>query len=106
MKKFFKGLFKRTRYHHETRDMPPWVRRRMYRELIQLIQEEHQVSEMLNLPIPPRLCVVDEVRVAMLRPNDRAMLLSDHEMQRAREDALKERQRKESERLRSSSKSD
>ncbi len=47
MRNFFKGLLDHARYHHETRDMPAWVRRRMYRELISLIEEEHKATEML-----------------------------------------------------------
>lgn len=77
---------------------------RMYRELISLIEEEHRATEMLDLPLPPRLCVVDEVRVAMLRPSDRTLLLSDKEMRRAREDAQRDKQRQESRRLRGTEK--
>lgn len=100
MRNFFKGLLDHARYHHETRDMPAWVRRRMYRELISLIEEEHKATEMLDLPLPPRLCVVDENRVAMLRPSDRTLLISDKEMRRAREDEQRDKQRQQSRRLR------
>lgn len=95
-----KGLFGRTRYHHETRDMPAWVRRRIYRELISLIEEEHRASELMDLRIPPRLCVVDEVRVAMLTPSDRVRIFADKEMWRAREDEQKLKKQREAERLR------
>ena len=101
IRRFFKGLFDHSRYHHETRDMPKWVRRRIYRDLIDLIEEEHRGAEMMGLPFPPRLCVVDEVRVAMLRPSDRATLNLDDEMRRARRDEETERKRRTEERLRS-----
>jgi len=100
IRRLFKGLFDHARYHHETRDMPRWVRRRIYRDLIDLIEEEHQAAELMGLPFPPRLCVVDEVRVAMLRPSDRVALQLDDEMQRARQDEVTERKRRSEARLR------
>ena len=92
MKRLLRGLFDYARYHHETRQMPGWVRRRIYRDLLDLIDEERKVRELLGLRVQPRLCVVDEVRVAMLRPADRALLNLDEEMRRAREDEREERE--------------
>lgn len=93
LSKFFKGLFDHSRYHHETQDMPAWVRRRIYRDLVVLSEEERHASELLDLPFPPRLCVVDEVRVAMLRPQDREKLNVDSEMRRARKQQKKAREK-------------
>jgi hypothetical protein len=84
--KLLRGLFDHSRRHHDTREMPAWVRRRLYRHLIDLMEEEERVRRVLDLPVAPRLSVVDEVRVAMLAPRDRAALRRDEEMQRARED--------------------
>ncbi|MDX1442262.1 MAG: hypothetical protein R3270_00650 [Gammaproteobacteria bacterium] len=95
MKRLLRGLFDHARYHHETRDMPAWVRRRLYRELLDLDEEERKVQEMLDLDVQPRLCVVDEVRVAMLRPKDRALLNVDAEMARAREDEREEKRERQ-----------
>ena len=49
----------------------------MYDHLVRLIEEEKQVQEMLNLPVRPRLSVVDESRVAILRPSHREELELD-----------------------------
>ncbi|WP_404363277.1 hypothetical protein [Marinobacter sp.] len=94
MKRFFKGLFDHARYHHRTGEMPGWVRRRLYRNLLDLLEEERHVTQLMNLDVKPRLCVVDETRVAMLRPADRAMLNLDEEMRRAMEDEV-EREREQ-----------
>jgi hypothetical protein len=96
MKQFLRGLFDHSRYHHGTRDMPRWVRRRFYRELIFLTQEEQRVTELMGLEVRPRLCLVDEVRVAILRPGDRIMLNLDEEMQRAQDDEAKRHEREQS----------
>lgn len=84
MLKLIRGLFDHARYHHETRKMPGYVRRRIYRQLIDLLEEEERVRKMLDLDTEPRLCVVDEGRVAMLRPGDRASLKQDKQMLLAR----------------------
>ena len=85
MFRLIRGLFDHARYHHHTRRMPGFVRRRIYRELIELMEEEERARKLLDLATEPRLCVVDEGRVAMLRPSDRAAMKLDEQMARARE---------------------
>ncbi|WP_106475751.1 hypothetical protein [Phytohalomonas tamaricis] len=84
--KIFKGLFKRVRLHHKPQEMPPWVRKRLYDNLLALIEEENKAWELLQISVKPRLCIIDEERVVMLRPSDRKRLNLDEQMQRARED--------------------
>ncbi|MHB0775056.1 hypothetical protein [Halomonas sp. WWR20] len=88
--KLFRGLFRHVRLHHKPQDMPPWVRKRLYDSLLRLMEEENEAQKLLSIPIKPRLCVVDEERVAMLRPSDRKLLNLDDQMQRAREDKQNE----------------
>lgn len=85
MNRWLKGLFDHARFHHKTREMPSWVRRRMYRELLAVVDEERRAGEMMGLVHEPRLCLVDEVRVAILRPGDRAQLKLDEQLAQVRE---------------------
>lgn len=84
--KLLKGLFSHGRLHHKPQDMPPWVRKRLYDNLLQLMEEEQEMQRLLALPIKPRLCIVDEERVVMIRPYNRSQLNLDEQMRRARED--------------------
>lgn len=90
-----KGLFsrlrrRRARMHRKAEDLPRWIRKRMYRELLAVRDQEQRMMELLELPVPPRLSVVDEERVAMLRPADRDLLGLDQMMQEAREEIREE----------------
>lgn len=85
MKGWLKGLFDHARFHHKTREMPAWVRRRMYRELLAVVDEERHAAEIMGLKVQPRLCLVDETRVAILRPGDRAQLKLDEQLAQVRE---------------------
>jgi hypothetical protein len=85
-------LFDRLRYHRETRELPRGARTRIYRELLALREEERAIQAMLRLPVRPRISVVDEENIALLRPSDRLRVgvdeaLSDAREQRANEDA-------------------
>lgn len=84
--KLFKGLFSHERLHHKPQDMPPWVRKRLYGHLLHLMEEEQEMQRLLQLPLKPRLCIVDEERVAMIRPYNRSQLNLDEQMRRAREE--------------------
>ena len=84
--KLFKGLFSHGRLHHKPQDMPPWVRKRLYDNLLRLMEEEQEMQRLLDLPIKPRLCIVDEERVAMIRPYNRSQLNLDEQMRKAREE--------------------
>lgn len=92
MLRAIRGLFDHARYHHKTRRMPAFVRRRIYRHLIDVTREEHRAAEMLALDVRPRLCIVDEGRVAMLRPTDREQMQLDAQMHRAREEEARTRE--------------
>lgn len=74
-----RGLFDHASNHHAVTEMPARIRRRMYRALLDLVDEEERVRQLLDLPIPPRLSVVDEDRVAILRPAARQNLGLDAE---------------------------
>jgi hypothetical protein len=79
----------RTRCHRETRSLPRPLRARIYRELLELREEERAMQEMLRLPVRPRISVVDGENIALLRPADRLGLgvdaaLADAREQRAR----------------------
>lgn len=62
------------------------ARRRMYEHLLALVEEEERVKDLLNLPTPARLSVVDEERVTVLQPRDRTEALSDVEMRKAEQE--------------------
>lgn len=89
--RLLKGLFDHARGHNRTSEMPGWIRRRIYRQLLSLLEEEQKIKQLLDLPIEPRLSVVDEERVAMLRPADRQYLGLDKELQNAREQLAAEK---------------
>lgn len=93
MLRLIRGLFDHARYHHKARRMPAFVRRRIYRELIELMEEEERARKLLDLATEPRLCVVDEGRVAMLRPGDRAGMKLDKQMLLARQEEAEEKTR-------------
>lgn len=84
--KLFKGLFSHERLHRKPQDMPPWVRKRLYDNLLNLMEEEKETQQLLQISIKPRLSIVDEERVAIIRPADRQRLNLDEQMQRAREE--------------------
>ncbi|MCG7599901.1 hypothetical protein MHM84_08885 [Halomonas sp. McH1-25] len=84
--KLFKGLFSHVRLHRKPQDMPPWVRKRLYDNLLHLMEDEQEIQRLLQLPIKPRLCIVDEERVAMIRPYNRNQLNLDEQMRKAREE--------------------
>ncbi|MWJ26728.1 hypothetical protein GPM19_00650 [Halomonas sp. ZH2S] len=86
MKKFFRGLFSHVRLHHKPQEMPHWVRKRLYDNLLLLMDEEENARQLLKLPIKPRLSIVDEERVVMICPSDRKSLRLDEQMQQARKD--------------------
>ena len=58
----------------------------MYQHLLTLEEEEGRMKELLNLLIEPRLSVVDEERVTILRPRDRVHLADDPQMRGAKDD--------------------
>jgi len=62
----------------------------MYRHLLTLEEEEGRMKELLKLLVQPRLSVVDEERVTILRPRDRVHLADDPQMREAK-DAKKAR---------------
>mgnify|MGYP006299742375 FL=1 len=82
---FLSRLGVRARYHRETRELPRQVRARIYRELLELREEERAVQAMLRLPVRPRISVVDEENIALLRPADRLGLGVDEALSDARE---------------------
>lgn len=57
----------------------------MYQHLLTLMEEEARAKRLLNLAVEPRLSVVDEERVAILRPRDRAGVVDDPQMRSAEE---------------------
>ena len=86
MKRSMRRLMDFVPGHRPGRDLPAGVRRRMYNHLVRLIEEEKRVQEMLKLPVRPRLSVVDEARVAILRPSHREDLLLDDQFVAAEKD--------------------
>lgn len=66
------------------------MRKRLYFSLLHLLEEEQYEKELLNLSIKPRLCVVDEEQVVMIRPVDRKELHVDDEMRQARAEKREE----------------
>lgn len=90
MFKFFKRNLKRKHIHRKPEEVPPWVRKRLYFSLLHLLEEEQYEKELLNLSIKPRLCVVDEEQVVMIRPVDRKELHVDDEMRQARAEKREE----------------
>jgi hypothetical protein len=87
---FLARLGVRARYHRETRELPRPVRARIYRELLELREEERAVQAMLRLPVRPRISVVDEENIALLRPADRLGLGVDEALADAREARARE----------------
>jgi hypothetical protein len=75
----------RERYHRETRRLPRRFRARIYHELLELREEERAMQNLLRLPVRPRLSVVDEENIALLRPIDRVGLGLDQALADARE---------------------
>lgn len=65
------NMFRHRRRHRKGQDMPGYIRRRMYRQLIDLLDQEVEVARMLDLDVPPRISVVDEEYVAIIRARDR-----------------------------------
>lgn len=86
---------KRKYMHRKPDDIPPWMRKRLYVSLLHLLEEEQYEKELLNLPVKPRLCVVDEERVVMIRPGDRKEIHMDEQMQQAREERREEAEEEE-----------
>jgi len=79
-------LTARARYHRETRQLPRRIRARIYRELLELREEERAMQSLLRLPVRPRISVVDEENIALLRPADRLGLGVDEALADAREE--------------------
>lgn len=91
---FKKRFLKRKHIHRKPEEVPPWVRKRLYFSLLHLLEEEQYEKELLKLPIKPRLCVVDEERVVMIRPVDRKEIHMDEQMRQAREERKEEAESK------------
>jgi len=81
----FGRLSARARYHRETRELPRRVRARIDGELLELREEERAMQSLLRLPVRPRISVVDEENIALLRPADRLRLGVDEAFADARE---------------------
>jgi hypothetical protein len=81
----FGRLTARARYHREARELPRKLRARICRELLELREEERAVQSLLGLPVHPRISVVDEENIALLRPGDRVNLGVDEALADARE---------------------
>lgn len=64
----------RRRTHGRAEEQPAGVRRRIGEELAALRREERAIAALLGLPVRPRLFVVDEETVSLLRPADRGAL--------------------------------
>ena len=88
-----RAIFDRVRGHRNAREMPGYIRRRMYRQLLEVVEQERRVAELLGTSVRPRLSVVDEERVAIIRPSDRSGLDPDKEMGRARKEKSTEETR-------------
>lgn len=86
----FTKALRRKHIHRKPDEVPPWVRKRLYFSLLHLREEEQYEKELLNLPLKPRLCVVDEERVVMIRPVDRKAIHMDEQMRQAREEKKEE----------------
>lgn len=82
----FGRLAARARYHREARDLPRRSRTRIYRELLELREEERAMQSLLRLPVRPRISVVDEENIALLRPADRLGLGVDEALADAHEE--------------------
>jgi hypothetical protein len=67
----------------------------MYRDLLELREEERAMQELLRLPVRPRISVVDEENIALLRPRDRQRLGFDEALGDAREQRAEEAKRAE-----------
>jgi hypothetical protein len=81
--RFFHGVLKLPSQHNDVSSLGARERRRMYQHLLTLMDEESHVKELLHLPVEPRLSVVDEERVTILRPRDRAGVVDDPQMRNA-----------------------
>jgi hypothetical protein len=80
-----KNLFRWPSEHAEVRSLGAKDRRRIYQHLLALEAEERRAKELLNLLVEPRLSVVDEERVTILRPRDRVNLADDPQMREAKD---------------------
>ena len=65
------NMFRHRPRHRKGHDTPEYIRRRMYRQLIDLLDQEAEVARMLDLDVSPRISVVDEEYVAIIRASDR-----------------------------------
>jgi hypothetical protein len=65
------NIFRHPGRHRKGQDMPGYIQRRMYRQLIDLLEQEAEVARMLDLDVSPRISVVDEEYVAIIRARDR-----------------------------------
>lgn len=72
-------FFSRAQRHRRMADLKPGARRQLYSELIDVIDEEERMRQMLDLPTAPRLSVVDEMRVAIVRSADRPTARQDQQ---------------------------
>jgi hypothetical protein len=78
-----KKIFSRNSEQQKPPETPGWVRKPFYEELLNLSEEEIKMQELLELPYPPRLIVVDESHRVLLRPQDRDQIGLDDKMNEA-----------------------
>lgn len=83
----------RPRQHKKMKDVPAWIRKPIYEELLALKEEEKKMQEALDLCCAPRLSVVDEQNVVMLLPKDRDKHNLDKVMKKAIEERVKEKEK-------------
>lgn len=72
-------FFSRIKGHRRITELKPGARRQIYSELIDVVGEEEKMRETMGLAATPRLSVVDEMRVAIVRPADRLMARQDQQ---------------------------
>lgn len=86
-------FFRRTFRLSYLSEMPESVQRRLYLSSLLLRQEEDRVRDLLELPISPRLSLVDEESGALITGSERAVL-----EQRRDEDDKNDKERRQAER--------
>ena len=90
-------LLKHENRHRNPNEVSKRARRRLYTSLLYVQEEERYAMELLNLPIRPRLSVIDEELVVMIKPIDRKDIRMDEQMHKAREEKMKKMDQNESE---------
>lgn len=76
LKNWFHGI----RKHNDPDETQNFVKKELYRELLDLLKAENEIQAALELPIKPELTIVDETHLVLLSPNDRKNLGLDKEM--------------------------